>query len=223
MYSLLLFDVNETLLDLAPLRKSFQKRFKSPDILGEWFARLLHGSLVANHTNRYRAFGLIGAESLISLAERKSVPMSADQAADIVGLMRSLPAHKDVAQGLARLQDAGYRMVALTNGSDDVVEDQLRNAGISQYFERALSVDSVQRFKPAPETYIHATAVLNADFGQTLMIAAHDWDIIGARAVGIDGAYLNRPGVSWGLPDAPPALVAPDLGTLATLLTQNPA
>lgn len=222
MYSLLLFDVNETLLDLTPLRKSFQKRFKSTDVLGEWFARLLHGSLVANHTNRYRSFGLIGAESLIALAERKNVPMSADQAADIIGLMRSLPAHKDVAPGLAELQAYGYRMVALTNGSDDVVADQLRNAGIDSYFERALSVDSVQRFKPAPEPYIHATAVLDADFGETLMIAAHDWDIIGARAVGIDGAYLNRPGVSWGLPDAPPALVAPNLRTLATLLTQKP-
>lgn len=221
MYSVLLFDVNETLLDLAPLRKSFQRKFKSPDVLGEWFARLLHGSLVANHTNRYRAFGLIGAESLIALAERKNLPMTADQAADIVGKMRSLPAHKDVAKGLERLKEHGYRLVALTNGSDDVVEDQLTNASISQYFERALSVDTVQRFKPAPEPYIHATAVLDVDFDKTLMIAAHDWDIIGARAVGIDGAYLNRPGTSWGMPDPPPALVAPDLDTLATLLTQH--
>jgi len=221
MYSVLLFDVNETLLDLAPLRKDFQKVFKSTDVLGEWFARLLHGSLVANHTNRYRAFGLIGAESLVALAERKNIPMSADRAADIVGLMRSLPAHKDVPKGLARLQEHEYRLVALTNGSDDVVEDQLKNANISQYFERALSVDSVQRFKPSPEPYIHATAMLDVTFEETLMIAAHDWDIIGARAVGIDGAYLNRPGVSWGLPDGPPGLVAPDLKTLATLLTQN--
>lgn len=88
-------------------------------------------------------------------------------------------------------------------------------------FERRLSVASVERFKPAPEPYLHAGAVLGVDVDRILMVAAHDWDIAGARSVGMPGAYLARPGAVWGLPDPPPDLVAPDLGTLAELLVGN--
>jgi hypothetical protein len=32
-------------------------------------------------------------------------------------------------------------------------------------------------------------------------VAAHDWDIIGARLVGMPGAFIERRGVVCGLPD----------------------
>ena len=57
---LLVFDVNETLLDMSPLRIDFEDVFGTGDAMGEWFARLLHGSLVANELEDYRAFGVIG-------------------------------------------------------------------------------------------------------------------------------------------------------------------
>ncbi|NIQ54638.1 MAG: HAD-IA family hydrolase, partial [Gemmatimonadetes bacterium] len=87
----------------------------------------------------------------------------------------------DVPAGLDRLRAAGFRLATLTNGSTDAVADQLAAAGIADRFERSISVDEIGRFKPAPEVYLHAAAVLDVDVDRALLVAAHDWDVVGAR------------------------------------------
>ena len=71
--STLIFDVNETLLDLSALRPAFVEAMGSAETMGEWFARMLHGSLVANHTNAYRPFGMIGVEALLMVAAKRQM------------------------------------------------------------------------------------------------------------------------------------------------------
>ncbi len=218
MPRVILFDVNETLLDLSALRPQFEGIFGQDPPMGEWFARMLHGSLVANHTGKYRPFGLIGAEALMVVAARRGIDLDPDAAVRVVESMRRLPPHPDVGPALASLAAAGFRMATLTNGSSDAVAAQLSNSGLEGFFERAISVDAVRRFKPAPETYLHASVILNAELDDLLLVAAHDWDIVGARSVGIAGAFLARPGAVWGIPENPPELVAGDLATLAAQL-----
>jgi 2-haloacid dehalogenase len=215
------FDVNETLLDLSPLRPRFESVFGSADPIGEWFARLLHGSLVANHTDNYRPFGMIGVEALLVTAQRRGVTLDPEQASDIVAELRRLPPHPDVPAGLEALRGAGFRMVTLTNSSIDAVTAQLENASLASFFEASLSVDAVRRFKPAPEVYRNAATTLESEVDELLLVAAHDWDIIGARAVGMPGAFIARPGVVWGLPDPQPDIVVPDIGALAERLAET--
>jgi 2-haloacid dehalogenase len=129
-----------------------------------------------------------------------------------------LPPHPDVPPALGRLKGAGYRLVTLTNGSSEAVAEQLAHSGLDEYFELAMSVDMVQRFKPAPEVYLTAAAKLGADIDGLLMVAAHDWDIVGARSVGIAGAYIDRPSVTWGMPEPLPDIVGADLGAIADQL-----
>ena len=84
--------------------------------------------------------------------------------------MKTMPAHKDSEEGLKLLKDAGFRMVTLTNSSPSAVKAQLQNAGLTQYFDESISVDSVRRFKPDLETYRSAAAHLGGDprsHGQT--------------------------------------------------------
>ena len=96
--------------------------------------------------------------------------------------------------------------------------DQIGNAGLSGYFDALLSVEDVRRFKPAPEVYLMAAAKLGVEIDELLMVAAHDWDILGARSVGCPGAYIDRPGAVWAMPDLLPAIVGPDLGAVAATL-----
>lgn len=214
----LVFDVNETLLDLTPLQPHFAELFGSAEPMGEWFARLLHGSLVANHTNRYRPFGQIGAEALIALAKKRGIALSPERAGTILATLRRLPPYPEVTEALERLLQSGFRLVTLTNGSSETVTEQLEHSGLGRYFERSLSVEAIGRFKPAADVYLYALAELDVKADQALMVAAHDWDIIGARSVGMPGAFIERPGVVWGLPDPPPEIVVSHLGKLADLL-----
>ncbi|MBW1757775.1 MAG: HAD-IA family hydrolase [Deltaproteobacteria bacterium] len=181
---LLIFDVNETLLDLTELRSVLTAALGGGERLAEWFFRLLHGSLVANATDSFR----------------------------------SLPPHADVSAGLDRLANAGFRLIALSNGSPIGIPAQLTNAGIIDRFEMVVSVEEAGRFKPDPAPYRLALERAAVDPGQALMVAAHDWDIIGARAVGIPGAFIARPGVVWTVPHELPKLTPADIGELAAAL-----
>ena len=133
----------------------------------------------------------------------------------ILAAMGALPAHPDAAPALDDLADAGFRLATLTNSAPDVAERQLVSAGLRDRFEAVLSVDAVRRFKPAPETYLHAASALGEPPSRLMMVAAHDWDLRGAAAAGLEVAYVARPGMSFAPPEERPELSAGDLRTLA--------
>jgi 2-haloacid dehalogenase len=214
---LIVFDVNETLLSLEPIRRNLEKIFGADPPIGEWFARLLHASLVANTLDAFRPFDDLAAEALINLAGRRGLLLRAEDAVAAVD-MGSLPPHPDVPEGLSRLSQAGFTLIALTNGSSAVAKSQIENAGLAEMLDRVVSVDEVGRFKPDPAPYHHASDVMGVGVQDSVLVAAHDWDCAGAMTAGADAIFLRRPGAVWGLPTPPPDKQVPDLVKLAEAL-----
>lgn len=215
---LLVFDVNETLLDLSPLKIDFEDVFGKSAPLGEWFARMLHGSLVANQLDDYRAFGVIGVEALLLVAERHGVDLDEATATEVVTRLAILPAHLDVIPALERLLDAGFRTAALTNGSTKAANVQIENAGLHTFIQRVISVEEVGRFKPDPSTYRYAARAMDVDVSRSMMVSAHDWDVNGAIRSGAQGAFVGRPGSIWTLPAPVPEVTGADLREIADVL-----
>jgi 2-haloacid dehalogenase len=215
---LIAFDVNQTLLSLDPIRQGLESLFGANPPIGEWFARLLHGSLVANALDQYRPFGDIGAEALINLAGGRGLKLRAEDALAAIAPMSELPPHPDVLPGIARLHSKGYQMIALTNGSTEVANAQIKNAGLDDYLVRVISVDEVRRFKPDAVVYQHAADVMGVAIGEMVLVASHDWDCSGAMTAGAQAVFLTRPGANWGLPLDPPRHHVPDLEKLAAAL-----
>jgi 2-haloacid dehalogenase len=211
----LVFDVNETMLDIGALAPHFVRVFGDARVVHEWFSTVLLYSQVTTITGPYADFGAVARASLEMTAASRGVPLAAaDRDAILTGL-RTLPVHPDVRAGLEQLQKAGFRMVTLTNSAPAAVEQQLTNAGIAAFFERRLSVDSVKRFKPAPEVYNLVATELNVPVAQLRLIAAHAWDIVGAMRAGYAAAFVARPGKAL-YPLAPkPDIVEPDLLKIA--------
>jgi 2-haloacid dehalogenase len=192
----IIFDVNETLLDLENMRTSVGEALNGrDDLLPLWFSTMLHHSLVVSATGEYQSFGNIGVAALEMVAENNDIAISHDKARSaIVTPLRSLPAHPDVAEGLAALKAQGYKLVTLTNSSLEGVKLQLKNAKLSQYFDANLSIESVGVFKPHLKTYQWALNDLGVDASDALMVAAHGWDIAGANKAGLKTAFIRRPG-----------------------------
>ena len=212
---IVVFDVNETLLSLRSLGPAFASVLGDASLMGEWFARMLHGSVVSNELDDFRTFATIGVEALRALATKHGVEVSADRATQIVAGMRQLDPHPDVIPGIERLRAAGFRTATLTNGSDEVAAAQMSNAGLAGSMDDSLTVESIGKFKPAAEVYRFAAERFGVDLGQMLMVAAHDWDIAGAANVGCPTAFVTRSGVSWSLPGSPPGVVVRDIVGLA--------
>lgn len=215
MRRIIVFDVNETLLDLSALDESFADVFGTPGVKGEWFARLLHLSTVASVVGIYRDLGVLGAAALDATAAGRGVEIDEARRGAILGRMRSLPAHGDVAEGLGALRDAGFRMAALTNSGLESAQTVLTNAGLAEWFGAILSVESTGVFKPRPEPYRAAAERLGVDIAAVRMVAAHDWDIAGAAAAGAATAFLRRPSQTYAEVLGAPDLEAATLPALA--------
>lgn len=214
MARVIVFDVNETLLDLSALDDVFAGIFGDPAARREWFGQFIQSALVTTVTERYIPFGQIGMNALTMIAQRRGVILTdADRQAVGVGLM-TLPPHQEVPGALSRLHDAGYRLAALTNSTLAVAEAQLKNAGLRPLFERVFSADTVRRLKPAAQPYRHAAESMGVEIGQMRLVAAHAWDIAGALAVGCAAAFVARPGMVLD-PNAPtPDIVGEDIAAV---------
>ena len=123
-----------------------------------------------------------------------------------------MPAFEDAAPALSALQQAGHRLGVLTNSERATAERQLASAGIADAFTRVVGTDEVGAFKPDLRVYRHALEQLGAEAGDTWLVAAHDWDLVGAHCAGLNTVYVDR-----GQPD--PATMTPDrsLTTLTEL------
>jgi len=201
---IIVFDVNETLLDVHALEPHFARAFGSGSVCREWFATVLLYSEVATLAGPYADFSAIAGAALDMTAGSRQIVLKADDRRAILAAMRSIPAHPDVHDGLRLLRDAGCRIVALTNSAPAVVQQQLSHAGLEAAFERVFSVDEVRRFKPAPEPYRFVASELGVQTSALRMVAAHAWDIVGAMRAGCRAAFVARPGkVLYPLAPAP--------------------
>jgi 2-haloacid dehalogenase len=216
----IVFDVIETLLDLRPLQEAFARAFGDPAPLGEWFARLLHGSLVATVTDTYEGFGTIGGRALDIVASRRDRDLSEDEREAILGAMGRLPPHAEVPGALDRLRSAGFPLATLTNSSAEMVHMQLEHAGLAGLFDTMLSVEEVRRYKPTPEPYLLAAERLGVDPPEMRMVAAHDWDVWGATRAGCAAAFVARGDVPFVLGELPD-IVGPNLTAVAEAILRR--
>ena len=186
------FDVNETLLDLAALDPHFERVFGDASVRRLWFSQMLQSALVATVTDAYTTFGEAADAALQMTAERQGVEVSDADEREILGGLRELPPHPEVAEGLDRLRDAGFRLATLTNSTQEVAEAQIRNSGLADRFEQVLSADTARRLKPAPAPYRMAARTLGIPERELRLVAAHAWDVAGALRAGCAAAFVAR-------------------------------
>jgi 2-haloacid dehalogenase len=211
---LLIFDVNETLLDLTPLKESINARLDSTSAFDLWFPKLLQYAMVETLTDNYRDFGDIGAATLEMTAQHLSVSLSEQEIKDTLSAITQLQPHPDVVESLEQLAAQGFRLVALTNGGQSTLEQQMQFSGLESYFDSLYSVEVVKRFKPHPKTYGYVLSQEEALPGEAMLVAAHAWDIIGAQRLGLQTAFIQRPGKFMYSKSPKPSLVVKNLKEL---------
>lgn len=220
MARVIVFDVNETLLELTALDPPFERAFGRPGVRREWFAQLLQSAFISTITDTYTDFGTIGRAALQMTAQRHGIELPAEDRDGILGTMRELPAHPEVPAALQRLRDAGLRLAALTNSTEVVATAQLTNAGLAPLFERILSADAAHRLKPAHEAYETAAAELGVAVAGMRLVAAHAWDIAGALRAGAAAAFVARPGMVLDPLVEAPDIVGSDLAEVAERIVE---
>lgn len=181
-------DVNETLFALDSLDPLFE-RWGVAGKRDLWFARALRNGFALTAAGQYRSFPEVARQALVSLAPELLAEAEADE---LLGAFASLEPHPEVQQALALLRDAHIPVVTLSVGNAANVERLFVRAGLDALVSTHLSCEEVRRWKPAPEPYVMACRVLNVAPADAWMVAAHAWDLAGAKAVGMRTAWLSR-------------------------------
>jgi 2-haloacid dehalogenase len=209
------FDVNETLLDLAPLDPLFEETFGDASLRQQWFGQMLQISFAGGLTDRYVDFTTAQRAALQMLARARGVDVGDAEYERILDAMRALPAHPEVPAALDRLKAAGFALATLTNSPLDVAQDQVRNAGIADRLDAVLSADQVQALKPRREPYTLVASTFEVAQAEVRLVAAHAWDVTGALAAGCAAAFVLRPGKVPSPLGEQPDIVADDLDAVA--------
>jgi len=163
----------------------------NPNAFVTWWRRthyensMIDALLHRDHTP-YRE---IGHRSVAHVMDRAGIAYTMEEVRDLVAAIERLRCFPEVPAALARLQ-AKYKLVVLSNGDPDMLETARRYHNIP--FDRVISVQEANSFKPHVATYTKAAALIGVPMDRILFVANHAFDCVGAKAAGMRTAFINR-------------------------------
>src|SRR6201988_1577664 len=187
---LIVFDVNETLLDLGTMEPTFQRIFGDKGAMRLWFANLILYSAALTVAGCYVPFTDIGAAVMKMLADQRGIKISGGDKKELTEKFSTMPPHPEVPAALRKLRAAGFRLFTLTDNLLEVQTRQLEHGGIVDLFERQFSADGVKHHKPSRQAYAYVEKELGAQPSEFCLIACHTWDTLGAVGAGGEGGVV---------------------------------
>ena len=133
---LIVFDVNETLLDLETIEPIFERIFGEKGAMRLWFANLILYSEALTVAGCYVPFNDIGSAVMKMLAETRGIKIGDGDKRELAEKFSTMPPHRDVPPALRKLRDAGFRLFTFTDNPIEVQKRQLEYGGIADLFER---------------------------------------------------------------------------------------
>jgi 2-haloacid dehalogenase len=215
---LVVFDVNETLLDLQTMEPVFERIFGEKQAMRLWFANFIMYSAALTVAGCYVPFTDIGAAVMKMLADTRGIKIGDIERKELTEKFSTMPPHPGVPAALRKLREAGFRLFTLTDNLLEVQTRQLEHGGIANLFERRFSADGVKHHKPSPQAYAYVERELGVEPSQLFMIACHTWDTLGAVAAGWEAALIKRVGNDVLGVGPQPQIVGNDLDDVADQL-----
>jgi 2-haloacid dehalogenase len=188
----LVFDVFGTLVDW---RSGIADAFRTSAVPGDpeeladaWRAR--YRPILDEVNDGSRPWGDFDELHHATLDDLLTVDLPAADRRRLVDAWHRLDPWPDVRTGLDELRRE--RITAtLSNGHLALLVDLARHGDLR--FDCLLSAELAQVYKPAPETYLAAARLLGVEPAELMLVAAHPWDLQGARAAGLRTAFIDRP------------------------------
>ncbi|MEE4144060.1 MAG: haloacid dehalogenase type II, partial [Halieaceae bacterium] len=188
----LAFDVYGTLIDTQGVVAGLERLIgdRAASFSQAWRDKQLEYSFRRGLMQSYEDFGVCTSQALDYTCLYQRVALTEGQKADLLASYGSLPAFGDVAEGLGRLQDAGYELYAFSNGTRAAVDSVLKTAGISSFLRGMVSCDDLRTFKPNPDVYRYFLQETNSSADKTWLVSSNPFDVIGAVSAGLCAAWV---------------------------------
>jgi 2-haloacid dehalogenase len=116
--------------------------------------------------------------------------LSAADIDDLNHVWHRLDPWPDAVAGLTRLRTR-FVLATLSNGNVALLTNMAKYGGLP--WDCILSAELAKHYKPDPETYLTAAALLGLQPNQVMMVAAHKDDLRAAQRAGLKAAFVTRP------------------------------
>lgn len=215
------FDIYGTLVDPLDMNEHLRPLAgeDADSMSALWRGKQLEYTFRRGLMKEYEDFGVCTRQALDFAAESFGVELTGDERTKLIEEYQNLRAFPDVAPGLEKMKDRGHRLAAFSNGVEATARKLFENAGILAHLDEIVSVDDVKTFKPDPAVYEYLAERFERPIGETWLVSSNPFDVIGAKAVGMNAAWIKRSGSAvfdpWGVE---PDVVVSDLEEFADTL-----
>lgn len=188
------FDVYGTLVDplaiAGPLRPIVGDL--ADDFAGFWHRTQLEYAFRRALMRHYAPFDVCARQALEHAAREFGVALSETDRRSLFAKTRELPPFPDAAPALATLRAGGHALMAFSNGLEATVRAVLGHAGLLDDLDGVVSADDIETFKPDPRAYDHLLGRLSRPSGETRVVSANPWDVVGAKVAGLQAVWVRR-------------------------------
>ncbi|KAL2072204.1 hypothetical protein VTL71DRAFT_11547 [Oculimacula yallundae] len=205
------FDLYGTLLSTESIAKELATHFgdeKAQSIAALWRRFQLEYTFRMNSMGLYKPFSDITHASLQHALAESSVTLSEDDISSLMKAYDSLSTFPDVAPGLKTVSTVpSIHAYVFSNGTDTMVRSSVtQSPSLSSYasvFKDLITVEDVQVYKPHPKVYEHLLQKVGKEgegqAGDVWLVSGNPFDVVGARAAGLQAAWVDRKGGHHGM------------------------
>ena len=162
---------------------------------------------VDKNQDQYEPFSSITRNSLTHALKHLNFSLDDSSIESVIKAYDSLSTFPDVPPVLKALsQKPHITPVVFSNGTNGMVTNSVKSSPDlgphASVFEDIITVEQVKRFKPAPEVYYHLAEKVGKEktkegMESMWLVSGNPFDIVGARAVGMNAVWVDRAGNGW--------------------------
>ncbi|BCJ85032.1 haloacid dehalogenase type II [Effusibacillus dendaii] len=214
----IVFDAYGTLFDVHTVVEKCEQYFPTQGkvISQIWRQKQLEYTWLRSLMGRYEDFWHVTSDALTFTLKELGLETNDDICTDILKEYLYLKPYPEVPYALNELKN--HTLAILSNGSLEMLNDMVQNAGLREVFSNVISVDELKIFKPFMGVYQLAPAKLGIRKEETLFISSNSWDATGAKVFGFQVCWINRFNKTFDELNTRPDLIIKSLDELVTYI-----
>jgi 2-haloacid dehalogenase len=180
--------------DLRPIAALTEELFpgRGAEVGNAWRTRQFEYTWLRTLMGNYADFWQVTGDALRCAAQSLDLDLSREKHDRLIAAFLQLKAWPDVLPTLTAFKDAGIRMAFLSDFSAEMLDANIRSAGLDGLFGDHLSTDRVQAFKPDPRAYQMGIESFELKREEIVFAAFGGWDAAGAKRFGYPTFWCNR-------------------------------
>lgn len=190
----IVFDAYGTLFDVYSIGRLAEKLFpgKGEALATLWRDKQIEYTHLRTLCSMYKPFWEVTQDALVFSCRKLGLDLDLDAQQALMSQYAKLQPFPECLDVLQQLQAQGFRLALLSNGNPQMLEAVVKAAGMQPLLSHLLSVDSVKKFKTAPEAYQMATDLFGVAAKNILFVSSNCWDVCGASWFGFRTFWVNR-------------------------------